>query len=87
MFLKNRIKLHPGDDAVRLIAEYIDYLSPIRTGVDERISFVTKPKVPPNCNCHQSKPYVCGSISSSSPSIVMVLGQIMAWIQIFYYLL
>lgn len=84
MFLKNRIKLHPGEDAVRLVAEYIDYLSPIRTGVDERITFVTKPKVPPNCNCNISKPYVCGSMSLSPPSSMMVLALILAWIHVVF---
>ena len=92
MFLKNRIKLHPGEDAARLVAEYIDYLEPIRTGIDERITFVTKPKVPGgNCTCNNvhtvytTKPYVCASISLLLPSNLMVLGLIMAYL--FLYML
>lgn len=81
MFLKNRINLHPGDDAVNLVAEYIDYLEPIRTGIDERITFVTKPKVPDHCNCNTSKPYVCSGMSLSPPSkTMMVLGPLLAYV-------
>ena len=81
MFLKNRINLHPGEDAVRLVAEYIDYLEPIKTGIDERITFVTKSKVPDNCNCNTSKPYVCSGMSLSPPSkMIMIVGPIIAYI-------
>ena len=78
MFVKHRIKLHPGEDAVRLVAEYIDYIDPIRTGVDERITFVKKPKLPSNCVCNNSKPYTCGGMSSSAPPSLLMLVMILA---------
>ena len=85
MFLRNRINLHPGEDAVRLVAEYIDYIQPIKTGIDERITFVTKPKVPDTCNCNTTKPYVCSGISLFPPSkLIAVVGSILIYLLFFF---
>eukprot|EP00794_Sanderia_malayensis_P002835 gene2835-3278_t len=67
MFLHNRTKLHPGEDAVRLVAEYIDYATPIVTGIEERIVFVKKPVPKGKCTCDKLKKY-CSRVMSMYPS-------------------
>ncbi len=74
MFLNNRSKLHPGEDAARLVAEYIDYATPIVTGIDERIVFVKKSNsTSGNCKCSQLKRY-CSSVLSLCPSALSLFA-------------
>ena len=79
MFLKHRIKLHPGEDAANLVGEYIDYITPIKVGLEERITFVNKPKAPGNCVCNQSKKYPCAGVSLSPPTFTIIVSLILIW--------
>ncbi len=77
MFLKNRSKLHPGEDAARLVAEYIDYATPIVTGIEERIVFVKKSNQSGNCTCNKLKKY-CSRVMSMSPSKTNLLAIVLS---------
>ena len=46
MFVKHSMKRHPGNVAATMVAEYIKSESPIITGEEDRIMFVTSTQKP-----------------------------------------